>query len=126
MATRRASKDEDLRLLYGVGTHLPFQQHCIHVNETDDESVINSRNVCIASLEACSELIKEGKIRRGTYYMTMVMMPLIAEPKPYCIGIYCVSKGSNADILVTVHQKLLSLGSELGIRIVTLPGRFIS
>ena len=84
----RKSNDDDWRLLYGVATHLPFQSHQIYLSKSDanHHTVINESTISIASLESCPGLLENGEIRKRTYYMVIILLPLVENPKPYCIG----------------------------------------
>ena len=96
--------------MYSVASHLPLQ---IFINKTEGlETIISNPNIRIASLESCPSLLETGAIRRGTYYMVIVLLPLVENAKPYCIGMYCISEGSDSEILLSVHRQILKSAQE--------------
>lgn len=121
MQSRKSDVNDDERLLYGVKTHLPFQKTRITLNGSEGFKRTKS-NISIDCLQSCPDLLENNLISRGTYYTTIILLPLVEKPKPYCTGMYCISKGSDAEILRSVHSKLQKVGMEFGIRIVVNPG----
>ena len=125
MATR-SSGDENGRLLYGLSTYRPFQQVRIHLSSSNTDQQIEFKEteecIIIDSLQSCNDLLESECISRGTSYVAILLLPLVEKPKPYCVGIYCISKGSDAETLHLVHRQLRECGNEVGVRIITNPG----
>ena len=66
-----------------------------------------------------SDLLESQLISRATSYIAIILLPSVEKPKPYCVGIYCISKGSDAETLDLVHCQLQKSGIDVGVTVVT-------
>ena len=129
------SDDENGYVLYGPSTYHPFQQVRIHLSKDKHLEFKKTKScIIIDSLQSCSDFLESQLISRGTSYIAIILLPLLEKPKPYCVGIYCISKGSDAETLDLVYPRICydpypNINSrfqkstiDVGVRIVTNPG----
>jgi hypothetical protein len=84
--------------------------------------LINQNILLINGLEVCGKLLDEGELERATSYMSIILLPLVVNAKPYCIGIYSVGKGHDANQLQDVHNMIQIGGRRTGVRVISNPG----
>lgn len=53
-------------------------------------------------MEDALSLLENKVISRAKSYMVIVLVPLVEKPKPYCLGMYPVAKGSDSATLSSV------------------------
>ena len=54
--------------------------------------------------------------------MAIVLVPLHPKARPYCCGIFSVTKGTDSNTILKVHRQLMISSRNVGIKLVTLPG----
>ena len=54
--------------------------------------------------------------------MSIVLLALIPDSRPYCVGMYSVTKGTDSFALSTAHREVVNAVKEAGLHVVTLPG----
>ena len=73
-------------------------------------------------MENTLDLVEEGAISRAKSYMSIVLLALIPDSRPYCVGMYSVTKGTDSFALSTAHREVVNADKEAGLHVVTLPG----
>ena len=122
--TRKGEEDGD-RIIYGVSTSRPTKKTFLSMAEREDgKRVTNNINeIRIHGMEYVLDLVDAGSVKRSSLYMTIVLLPLMPDSRPYCVGMYSVAKGSNTSVkLSTAHNVILSAAKKAGLAIVSLPG----
>lgn len=120
----RKSGIEGTRILYGLTASHPNQKTFL-LNDIEDEDVKVSETreeLLVYGMENVRSLEDSGKIGRASSYMSVVILPLISNARPYCIGMFAINKGSDTDTLSIAHNMVIAAAARAGMRIVTLPG----
>ena len=73
-------------------------------------------------MENTLDLVEEGAISRAKSYMSIVLLAPIPDSRPYCVGMYSVTKGTDSFALSTAHREVVNAVKEAGLHVVTLPG----
>ena len=120
----RCSDNVD-RIIYGVTTPSgPLQKTLINVETCDGRKHVaqDKSCICINGMENTLDLVEEGAISRAKSYMSIVLLALIPDSRPYCVGMYSVTKGTYSFALSTAHREVVNAVKEAGLHVVTLPG----
>ena len=120
----RKSREEGKRTFYGVADPMPSKRTLLSVDEREDNVKLKNtrQELCVYGIENVLELEKDGLLTRASSYMSVIILPLIPGARPYCIGMYSITKGSDSDSLNIAHNMINSAAKRAGLRIVTLPG----
>ena len=76
----------------------------------------------IHGMEHVMYIVEEGLISRSSLYMTVVLLPLIPDARPYCVALYAVGKGSDTNTLLLAQNTVIHVAKMTGLNIITLPG----
>ena len=120
----RKSDIEGTRILYGLTVSQPNQKTLL-LNDIEDEGVKVSKTreeLLVYGMENVRSLEDSGEIGRASSYISVVILPLISNARPYCIGMFAINKGSNTDTLIIAHNMVITAAVRAGLTIVTLPG----
>ena len=103
----RCSDNVD-RIIYGVTTPSgPLQKTLINVETCEGRNHVaqDKSCICINGMENTLDLVEEGAISRAKSYMSIVLLALIPDSRPYCVGMYSVTKGTYSFALSTAHRE---------------------
>eukprot|EP00116_Pleurobrachia_bachei_P001650 sb/3461912/ len=122
-AVMKADKDS-YRLLYGIETGGPFKEVRISPEHIPGEpSIFKVKGgKVINGLQECGKALKNGKVLRAGKYIAILLMPLVKEPFPYCIGIFPENKGFNADDMRMVQNEVRRIAVDVGLCLFACPG----
>ena len=66
---------------------------------------------------------KEKKKSKILHVNSLIaLLALIPDSRPYCVGMYSVTKGTDSFALSTAHREVVNAVKEAGLHVVTLPG----
>ena len=65
-------------------------------------------------MENTLDLVEEGAISRAKSYMSIVLLAPIPDSRPYCVGMYSVTKGTDSFALNTAHREVVNAVNEAG------------
>ena len=125
--TRNNDDNVDDRIIYGVATSIPTQKTFVSVNDPDAERtgkrISKSREaIKIHSMEHTLELLDAGELARAKLYISIVLLPLIRNARPYALGMYAVTKGSDASSLLAAQREVVDACRQSGLKVIVLPG----
>ena len=123
--SRAALKEGDDRLLYGIATPGgAFQKTGLSLSSDPNAGncTINGHGITLHNLDCAPDLFEEGVISKATSYVAIVLVPLHPKARPYCCGIFSVTKGTDSNTILKVHRQLMISSRNVGIKLVTLPG----
>ena len=122
----RGSQDssETRRILYGLSTDMPTTQTWVRYFPQPGEPSFkkDTNSVTVNSIQAFPELVANGTITRCTSYMTIMAVPLIREPKPYCLGVYSVPANHSFVAISAAHKLIHTEATAAGVKVITFPG----
>ena len=115
---------DETRIIYGVSSPQPTKKTLIDIQERDDGIRLteNRDTVRIHGMEHVLDLVEEGLLSRSSLYMTVVLLPLMPDARPYCVALYAVCKGTDANTLLLAQNTVLHVAKMTGLNIITLPG----
>ena len=121
--TRRSEGSED-RVVYGLSTPAgPYQKTSLIFNHEEPSCVkVNPSGIIFNGMDTVLESFEDKAIARATSYNCIILLPLIPNARPYCIGMFSVCKGRDTDDLIHAHHRVCRIAKDCGIKIVTLPG----
>ena len=106
------------RIIYGVATPSgPLQKTLINVETCEGRKHVaqDKSCICINGMENTLDLVEEGAISRAKSYMSIVLLALIPDSRPYCVGMYSVTKGTDSFALSTAHREVVNAVKEAGL-----------
>ena len=116
-------------IIYGVlnGTH---EKPEIRLEENTELAELISKSpkrskkeyFIVNGLSAVPKLIEEGSLSRSKSYISVIALPLVNNPKPYCLSLVAQGEGFDSHSMLRIHISVCDAFTNAGLRVITLPG----
>ena len=129
LSTRKSDNgDPDFRLLYGLNGGCT-QQPLIVLEEAVGKDLLKKSKprdkeqfFIVNGMPAVEGLLKDKKIERASSYIAVMAIPLLKNPKPYCLALIPVGLGFDTDSVTHIHNIVCQVFSEKRLQVVSVTG----